>query len=43
MDLDWFSEDQTVFDQFADVVSRVRHGNFIDFIWVEPDFVFTAV
>jgi len=32
-------DDQAVLDQATDILSRVGVGNFIDFIWVHPDFV----
>jgi len=39
----WLLNDQTVFDQPTDILSRVGVGNFIDFVGVHPDFVAPAL
>lgn len=39
---DRLADDKSIADQFSDSLSRVCVGDFIDFVWVEPDLAFAA-
>ena len=38
----WLSDDQAISDQFADRLTRVGIGDFVDFVRVEPDLALPA-
>lgn len=38
----WFADNQAVFDEFANVLTRVGVADLVDFIWVKPDLSLAA-
>jgi len=39
---DWLADDEAIGDELADGLAGVCVGDFVDFIWVEPDLALTA-
>merc|ERR1712137_539672 len=37
------ADDETVLDEFADILTRIGHGDFAGFIRIQPDLAFTAI
>lgn len=42
MDSHWFADDQSIFDQLPDLLTRVGIGDFIGLIGVQPDLLFAT-
>ena len=42
MNDDRFANNKTIFVQFANVLTRIGHGDVVDFVWVQPDFAHTT-
>ena len=42
MDNLWFANNQAVFDEFANVLTRVGVADLVDFVWVKPDLSLSA-
>lgn len=42
MHSDRFADDEAIADELADCLARVRVGDLVDFVWVEPDLAFAA-
>lgn len=39
---DWLADDEAIGDELADGLAGVCVGDFVDFVWVEPDLALTA-